>query len=403
MRKVAGEVLRQWRCVSGATKCCQSFNVDDDGDYADDPSDPNQPFQQCLDQAKTKPLQMNKAPFRLLAIVNRLDLRKNMFFGEGKAGELRFVWSVLDLEQKTSDKGACGGFEDIARGREPGITSIGPADSPGINTVILEYAVDKKTTTDVKAWASKWAGLNSHSFTSTTYLSTLQDITEAVVVAGKGGSKRPNSSELIRIRTNDSQDDNNWQLREFEIDPATHLFRATTIKNTPSSLFQDGDQFAPPFDFTDAQVLTDWINQNEQEIIDERHNVPTFVDRNEEPFLGGETTHFGNNGLNGTWAIAAAQSGLIHSSEARRTFSFNTCNGCHGAETNTDFSHIAPRPYGQEAQLSCFLTGCTVDDPARLAPPRDYHAFSDRVVDMQSALTLRSLSGLAFVPTSRVH
>ena len=44
-------------------------------------------------------LAMNRAPFRLLAIVNRFDLRKSpRRFGEGASGELRFVFSPLDLD-----------------------------------------------------------------------------------------------------------------------------------------------------------------------------------------------------------------------------------------------------------------------------------------------------------------
>lgn len=44
-------------------------------------------------------LAMSQAPFRLLAIVNRFDLRKSpRRFGEGASGELRFVFSPLDLD-----------------------------------------------------------------------------------------------------------------------------------------------------------------------------------------------------------------------------------------------------------------------------------------------------------------
>lgn len=51
----------------------------------------------------TGKLAMHKAPFRLLGIVNRVDLRQNLFFGEGLAGELRFVWGVLDLNSQAAD------------------------------------------------------------------------------------------------------------------------------------------------------------------------------------------------------------------------------------------------------------------------------------------------------------
>src|SRR4029079_18834372 len=49
--------------------------------------------------------------------------------------------------------------------------------------------------------------------------------------------------------------------------------------------------------------------------------------------------------------------------EARFHASLNTCNGCHGPETNTNFQMIFPRFPGNEASLSQFLTGTNVFDP----------------------------------------
>jgi len=48
---------------------------------------------------------------------------------------------------------------------------------------------------------------------------------------------------------------------------------------------------------------------------------------------------------------------------ARFSQSLNTCNGCHGPETNTAFLMVNPRNPGSEATLSSFLTGTTVQDP----------------------------------------
>ena len=48
--------------------------------------------------------------------------------------------------------------------------------------------------------------------------------------------------------------------------------------------------------------------------------------------------------------------------EARHKFSLNTCNGCHGGETQTGFLHVFPRSPGQVSSLSGFLTGETVTD-----------------------------------------
>jgi hypothetical protein len=53
----------------------------------------------------------------------------------------------------------------------------------------------------------------------------------------------------------------------------------------------------------------------------------------------------------------------VTNNEARHKFSLNTCNGCHGAETNTRFLQVNPRDPGQASILSGFLTGVTVFDP----------------------------------------
>jgi hypothetical protein len=49
--------------------------------------------------------------------------------------------------------------------------------------------------------------------------------------------------------------------------------------------------------------------------------------------------------------------------EARHKFSLNTCDGCHGAETQTSFLQVFPRFPGQESSLSGFMTGIDVFDP----------------------------------------
>jgi len=54
----------------------------------------------------------------------------------------------------------------------------------------------------------------------------------------------------------------------------------------------------------------------------------------------------------------------IEDSEARFHASLNTCNGCHGPETNSGFLMITPRfPGDGEAFLAPFITGTVVFDP----------------------------------------
>src|SRR6185369_16469803 len=58
----------------------------------------------------------------------------------------------------------------------------------------------------------------------------------------------------------------------------------------------------------------------------------------------------------------------INNPQARHKFSLNTCNGCHGGETQTGFLQIAGRVPGQPSQLSGFLTGETISDPVTREP-----------------------------------
>lgn len=72
-------------------------------------------------------LDLTKAPLRLLAIVNRLDLRD---LSLGSAGEGRFVFGVLDAN-----------------------------GNPTQFTVILEYDLPTQTQADVLTWARRWHAL----------------------------------------------------------------------------------------------------------------------------------------------------------------------------------------------------------------------------------------------------
>jgi hypothetical protein len=60
----------------------------------------------------------------------------------------------------------------------------------------------------------------------------------------------------------------------------------------------------------------------------------------------------------------------INNPEARHKFSLNTCDGCHGAETGTEFLHVFPRVVGEQSRISGFLNGITVEDPTTGEPRR---------------------------------
>src|SRR6185369_10519449 len=258
-------------------------------------------------------LDLDQAPFRLQAIVNRLDLRDP---SHGSAGQGRFVFALNDAF----------GF-------------------PQEFTVILEYDLPAATSADVAGWASAWHGLASHPFPSEEYNVALEAITRRIT-ARNAVPGAVNGSGLLQLRTNDFvlAFFTRWELREFDLSPTTGFFEETTVKETPDLGFNGTPTFA------------NFVNQNAPAIIAVTPGAPSHtvpLQFQGSPFLAGSIF---NDFI--VWNGPG-----IMSSEARFHASLNTCNGCHGPETNTGFLMVTPRFPGQEASLSPFLTGTTVFDP----------------------------------------
>ena len=253
-------------------------------------------------------LDLTRAPMRLLAIVNRLDL-KNL--AQGKAGEGRVVFGVLD-----------------------------PNGFPMEFTVIFEYLLPANTEAEDVAWVEAFHALRALPFPSAEYNAALQAITDRFT-ARDAIPTNPNGSALIDIRTNEIalSLDGQWQLREFHISPTTGFMDPARLALTP-----DGS-------FNFSETLGRFINANEDTIVTETHDVPALLEG--APFQTGAV--FNNIDF---WSAPN-----VTNNEARHKFSLNTCNGCHGAETNTPFLQVNPRNPGQASALSGFLTGTTVFDP----------------------------------------
>jgi hypothetical protein len=250
-------------------------------------------------------LDLDRSPLQLLAIVNRIDERD---LAEGNAGEGRFVFGV-----------------------------IGPF-GPEQFTVITEFKLLAQTEQDVLDWANRWHELSNHPFPSEEYNAALEALT--LRFSGRGaGPGRVNGSALGQLRTNEISLLPQWEFREFTLSATSGRLQQATIKLTPDLRFNG------------SQTLANYVNQNEEAIIAERHVVPEMFE--EVPFLGGSVTN----------DLIFWSAGGISNNEARHKFSINTCNGCHGPESGTTFLHVGPRFPGSEAFLSGFLTGTTAFDP----------------------------------------
>ncbi|MEZ4362695.1 MAG: hypothetical protein R3B48_21060 [Kofleriaceae bacterium] len=250
-------------------------------------------------------LDLTKAPLRLLAIVNRFDLR-----GPGDAGEGRFVFGwILD-------------------------------GTPAEFTVIFEYKLLAADEDAVRSWAHAWRDLGAETLGSDAYRAKLQAITDRFT-ARDAGAGRPNGSAISQVRTNEDALDFPWELREFHVNDAGQL-RMVPPALTPSNLVPN---------FNNSARLATFLTDNAAAIKAEKHTVPLLLAG--EPFAAGAT-------LNATEPWFAPG---ITDSELRHRFSLNTCSGCHGAETSTNFLHIGIRDSSAESSLSGFLVGQNALDP----------------------------------------
>lgn len=257
-------------------------------------------------------LDLDMAPFRLLAIVNRIDLRDPS--KPGDAGEARFVFGAIDAD-----------------------------GNPLQFTVIFEFGVQLHPSHQaLQDWAQQWVDLGKYRLPEqqSQYNAALQAITDQFTSAAKGAATA-NQNPLNQLRTNEALNRAPWELREFVLDRSTGLFKPTTVKKTPQ------------FKFQNSEVLASFIRENYPSIMgDGDYEVPEFY----------KGQAFGTAlAPTPTGATALGWNAPNTELNARRAFSLNTCSGCHHKETNPAgtffFTHVRPRSSDTASVLSVFLTG----------------------------------------------
>jgi hypothetical protein len=319
------------------------------------------------------PLNLSKAPFRLLAIVNRVDLRgASTAYGGGNGGEGRFVFGVMDMRPT---KG--GGIDPYT-----GLPTT--ACAPTQFTVIIEYGIDKKGCPAIRNWGQQWYNLKFHVLGSPSYNAALQAITDQFTKMNASPGK-PNGSALNQLRTNEIAianlaPDNQWQMREFRLPKGSgHLFEANA-KQTPHDSLRNTDLTAHFVNSTpiDATVPDFWLGQK---FLTNASDVPSA------PPL------FWNDGPTIT----------IMPRIKRHKFSLGTCNACHKDETGTFFTHIKPASFGTPAGLSGFMTGINVVDPADGAPTRNFNEFKRRALDLDKLVHTPCFLSMLSAPPPAVH
>ncbi|MFN0063913.1 MAG: hypothetical protein ACKVPX_15510 [Myxococcaceae bacterium] len=263
----------------------------------------------CVAGATTCQLDFTKAPFRLTAIVNRIDKRDGPD-GRGRvtdAGEGRFVFNVVNAT------GAAQNF-----------------------TVILEYALAADDTSDVLAWAYRWHFLGVVPF-GPIYNNLLQRLTDRF--AGRSAAPwRLNGSALNAFRTNEvtlspaGADMTNppstklWEMRSFAL-------------RADGFLHQEAVAQTPALAFNGTPELGAWLNANAEAVLAGHHRVPAaWLD-------AASPTPFAL-----TWTAPGVTDPAVLAK-----FATDTCSGCHRSETGAAFIHIGKRNPGEAPVLSTWL------------------------------------------------
>jgi len=335
---IFNQVIKPWAVASGATA---TLNTGTFGQFV----------------TMTGSLNLNIAPFRLLAIVNRID-KGNTTAGAVSpysgstsgtptdAGELRFIFNVV----------------------QPNPWGAGTQASCGskLFTTIFEYGVPRNTCASVVDWAQKWSSLQTLGGFTPAYLAQLQTMTESVVKNGAAPSKG-NKNALNQIRTNEIALSPHWELREFALGldngtggttPVNGLLRTHTVALTPDDAV---------FNAAGNATVDAFINGPVRASI-----APSAVPPScgpspmySMPLTFSSVNFRGANSLNppghwnGTTISVTDGQGVC----ARHHFSLNTCNGCHGEDSGTNgfggstsFTHINLAS-SIPVTLSKFLTG----------------------------------------------
>jgi hypothetical protein len=242
-------------------------------------------------------LDLGKAPFKLIAIANRLDLHNELGEGVAPNGEGRLVFALTS-----------GPADD-------------PASTPLAMTVIFEYTLARTKTRG--EWARAWHELGKFSSFDEPYRAALEGVTNQFVLRDSNPEGAFGSS-LGQIRTNDSALNWIWQLRQFALGGDGTL-QLQPLRNTP------------PERLNGSETLLSYVRANAAEIRSGKYTMPPSM-------LAGSA-----DALRYSWKLPS-----IEPLDAR-AFRLGTCNGCHSEFSVTDTAfHVSPFRKGPD-RLSRFL------------------------------------------------
>lgn len=379
----------QYLIAPWISKALNSANINS---YSVISSDPNY-WENAWDDVACQESELLKwAPFKLTAIVNRIDLRGNSAYKAevSNSGETRFIFSLVSL------------YDDLNFGMVKGkvpkhnnqqlIAGNGFVDWEGMN-VIFEYNNLQNDKCAVRDFGQQWLNLSDLTLGSQQYNDALAAITN-MVIQQNAAPIRPNGSAIGRVRTNEKLFSSigqtntewasaNWEFRQFEIDPVTHLLERVELTNSPAfGVMAPGYNLGGTLGLDGQEAFTDWAYTpaNYNRILLERHLIPKtyvwnmklgapqtvdflskFVQMNNE-YLHYTDFAYGNSLPNELVNVDPYDPNLFYDpslspsgfknenfKKLRHKLSLNTCQGCHGGETKTLFTQVMPMGYGESA------------------------------------------------------
>jgi hypothetical protein len=237
-------------------------------------------------------LDLGKAPFNLLGIAFRPDLSSTDSFGEA-----RFIFGVVDRVGLPRDM-----------------------------TVIFEFSLRRSNLFPTKnAWFEALANLSATN-ESEEYLRQLKRIVEEATYPHAGHTR------LAKLRTNEQFFGQGWDMREFVVDGNKQRFAINSVEKTPDFSLSVEKQ----------SELVAWIKSNALDVMRNSYSLPKEFESGSAFFLDNLFRWFDDF--------------PDMDEDLRHQFAENTCSGCHGAETGTDFFHVRPRRSNQPSNVSRYLT-----------------------------------------------
>ena len=339
---------------------------------------------------------LKNAPFRLLAIVNRLDLAAPEVGGRFdqirerwrlKGQEARFVKLFHDatgidlFEQERLDalpkrRPRISGYGILAVAEPPPsgegrfvfqVTDENGSPLTGGWTIILEYSLrDLHGGDRTRAWANAWHTLSYLDPATPLFSAQLEEVTKLFTSKIDAAHREPILSQL---RSNDAALAPTHEFRQWTID--AKRLKPALLTHTPVQ------QTALP-DSEARRVFQRYLDGQEPLIKTGLLIVP-------DKFLAASAIiPAGKNTF--TWDFGSHIEG-----DVRRTASLATCNGCHAGETACDRGfHIHPHDAGTPPIISHFLRldgePLRVPDPANRSGTFAYEEMKDRAKIMAAFL-----------------